>query len=348
MARKKRLVIFGNIKNCDIAKSLLDGENFYMVGGIVDTSVDKKSQNAQRSFLVDNNLAEVNLDSLDTIEPDFGMIISYGRIIPEKYLSKFPILNLHGGLLPKWRGLNANCWAIINGEQEIGYTLHRINAKLDEGPIYYKFKTRIAEDEKFEEAKVRIHKMVIKDANRIISKIISAEIREAPQQDESHIYTTLLRPEFGLIKDWGITTSYLYNLYRVFGAPYGSGIYFTYKSKKYEITKMSKRKNITDYIGIVGTVVLIDGESALVKTGDNVISLDELKHEGFLIKPSSVFRIGHIIIPPPSYELIAYYRKGIWFWIHLLLWSKNSFCWFKAYSKIISEILYLRRSKGIF
>jgi methionyl-tRNA formyltransferase len=274
MLKKKRLVIFGNITNHGIAKSLLTGENFCMVGGIVDTSVDKELQNTQRAFLVDNNLKEINLDFIDTIEPDLGMIISYGRIIPEKYLSKFPILNLHGGLLPKWRGLNANCWAIINGEQEIGYTLHKINAKLDEGPIYYKFTTHIAEEEKFEEAKIRIHKMVTKEIGGIISKIINAEIKEIAQENASHIYTTLLRPEIGFIRDWKITTTYLYNLYRVLGSPYGSGIHFNYKGKKYEITKMSKCKNVADYIGIVGTVVLINGESALVKTSDNIISLD--------------------------------------------------------------------------
>jgi methionyl-tRNA formyltransferase len=292
---KNRLIIFGNLKNHNIIKPLLNGKNFRIVGGIVDTIVDKEFQNIQRDFLVANDLREVSLDSLDVVRPDFGLIINYHKIVPEKYLSKFPILNLHGGLLPKWRGLNANCWAIINGEKEIGYTLHKINSVLDDGPVYYKFKTHLDKDEKFEGAKTRIHEIVALNLAGVISKIISGEIKGVSQKDEPHIYTTLLRPEIGFINDWTITTNYLYNLYRVLGYPYGSGIYFIYKNKKYEITKMSKCKNIVNYIGTVGTIVLIDGESAIIKTGDNVISIDELKYEGNLIKPSSVFRIGNVV-----------------------------------------------------
>ena len=46
-------------------------------------------------------------------------------------------LNCHAGILPKYRGFSANPWAIMNGETQIGYTIHRMDEKLDNGDIFY-------------------------------------------------------------------------------------------------------------------------------------------------------------------------------------------------------------------
>jgi methionyl-tRNA formyltransferase len=292
---KKRLIIFGNIRNYDIAYKLINGDNFCMVGGVIDTVVESDFQEIQRKFLYDNNLPELTLDSMLSVKPDLGIIINYTKIIPSRYLFNFPILNIHGGLLPKWRGLNANCWAIINGEKEVGYTLQKIDSGLDTGPMYHKFVVNIDDDEHFEEAKIRIQKIVNENINNIITKIVAGELDPIPQDDMLHTYTTKLRSELGTIKDWNIKTDYLYNLYRVLGYPYGTGIYFSYKQKKYEMTKMSKRKNIVNYIGTPGVVVLTDGDSILVKTADNVISIDELRYDGCFIVPSALFKIGRNI-----------------------------------------------------
>lgn len=207
-------------------------------------------------------------------------------------MSKFFALNLHGGLLPKWRGLNANCWAVINGEREVGYTLQQMNEGLDTGPIYHKFIFPIGDEEHYAEVISKIQKQVSENIGSILADIIDGKLQPVSQDREPHIYTTRLRPEIGTITDWNIKTDYLYNLYRVLGAPYGTGIFFSYKEKVFEITKMSKCKDIVDYIGVCGVVVLIKGDGVIVKTGDNVISIDEIKSEGNILSPASVFRIG--------------------------------------------------------
>jgi hypothetical protein len=55
---------------------------------------------------------------------------------------------------------------------------------------------------------------------------------------------------------------------------------------------MSKCKGIVDYIGVNGGIVLIKGNSVIVKTSDNVISIDEIKYKDTIVSPESIFRIG--------------------------------------------------------
>ncbi|MDR0505310.1 MAG: hypothetical protein LBH32_00620 [Dysgonamonadaceae bacterium] len=289
---KKRVVIFGNTKNCAIANALLQGRNFEIVGGVVDPIVDKSFQENQRDFLRRNNLKELNFNTIQSIRPDMGLSIYYSKIIPATVLSGFFVLNLHGGLLPKWRGLNAGCWAVINGEQEVGYTLHQMDEGLDTGPIFHKFTMRINENEHYAEVIQKIQKQVIDNINSILADIIDGKGHPVSQNGEPHIYTTRLKPELGNITDWNIKTDYLYNLYRVLGYPYGTGIFFSNKDKMYEITKMSKCKGIVDYIGVNGGIVLIKGNSVIVKTSDNVISIDEIKYKDTIVNPESIFRIG--------------------------------------------------------
>jgi methionyl-tRNA formyltransferase len=263
-----------------------------MVGGLVNPIKDKISQEDQRNFLKRNNLSELTLDTICTIKPDIGLSIYYNKIIPSGILSGFFALNLHAGLLPKWRGFNANCWAVINGEKEVGYTLHQMNESPDAGPVYHKFIFPIGDDEHYAEVIPKIQKQVSENIGGILADIIDGRLHPVSQDGEPHIYTTRLRPEVGVIADWNIRTNYLYNLYRVLGAPYGTGIFFSHKGRIFEMTKMSKSKDIVDYIGICGVVVLIKGDSVIVKTGDNVISIDEIKSEGNVLSPASVFRIG--------------------------------------------------------
>jgi methionyl-tRNA formyltransferase len=289
---KKRLIIFGNTRDYAIANRLLDGRNFETVGGVVDPNANKIFQAEQRSFLKSNNLLELNMDTIQTIRPDIGLSIYYSKIIPASVLSEFFALNIHAGLLPKWRGFNANCWAVINGEKEVGYTLHQMTECLDAGPIYYKFTVGIGDDEHYAEVIPKIQKRVSENISNILADIIDGKFHPISQDDKPHIYTTRLRPEVGTIADWNIKTNYLYNLYRVLGAPYGTGMFFSYKEKIFEITQMSKCKDIVDYIGICGVVVLVRGGSIIVKTADNVISIDEIKNEENLLSPASVFRIG--------------------------------------------------------
>jgi methionyl-tRNA formyltransferase len=74
---------------------------------------------------------------LEAIQPDAILVVAYGRIIPDWMLElpRFGCINLHGSLLPKYRGAAPIQWAVASGERETGVTTMRLNAGLDTGPL---------------------------------------------------------------------------------------------------------------------------------------------------------------------------------------------------------------------
>jgi methionyl-tRNA formyltransferase len=74
---------------------------------------------------------------LEAIEPDAILVVAYGRIVPDWMLAlpRFGCINLHGSLLPKYRGAAPIQWAVANGETLTGVTTMRLDAGLDTGPM---------------------------------------------------------------------------------------------------------------------------------------------------------------------------------------------------------------------
>ena len=90
---------------------------------------------------------------LEAIKPDAILVVAYGRIIPDWMLElpRFGCINLHGSLLPKYRGAAPIQWAIANGECETGVTTMRLNAGLDTGPMLLAQVVPIAAEETAED-----------------------------------------------------------------------------------------------------------------------------------------------------------------------------------------------------
>jgi len=74
-------------------------------------------------------------------DSDVLICVMYDTILKEDFINKRRCYNFHGGILPEYRGVGIFSWAIINGEEETGITLHELDAGLDTGPIisYKKF-----------------------------------------------------------------------------------------------------------------------------------------------------------------------------------------------------------------
>ena len=90
---------------------------------------------------------------LEAIGPDAILVVAYGRIIPEWMLTlpRFGCINLHGSLLPKYRGAAPIQWAVANGECETGVTTMRLEAGLDTGPMLLAHKVGIAPEDTAED-----------------------------------------------------------------------------------------------------------------------------------------------------------------------------------------------------
>lgn len=87
---------------------------------------------------------------------ELGVVVAYGRIIPEAVLDQLPMVNLHFSLLPRWRGPAPVERAILEGDAETGVCLMAVEAGLDTGPIYPRTDTVIGDDETAEELRSRL------------------------------------------------------------------------------------------------------------------------------------------------------------------------------------------------
>lgn len=204
----------------------------------------------------------------------------YRKRIPLEFVKRYKFVNCHGGILPKYRGSSANAWAIMNGETEVGYTIHFMDERLDNGDILYVGRFPILEEQTYADVYEEIFGDMV---SRICDVLVDSYTQKiVPIKQNSYgVYCSRFYPNLGDLRDFEKTSKDIYNLYRCMAKPHGSGVYFIHKEKKYYIGKMQlgKEFGIENYVGIPGKVVNCEGDSIWVKTQDNIVILSEIRNE---------------------------------------------------------------------
>jgi methionyl-tRNA formyltransferase len=167
---------------------------------------------------------------LKRVAPDAVVIIAYGQIIPARLLTipRLGWINLHGSLLPRYRGAAPIHWAIANGETTTGLTTMQIDAGMDTGPILLQHELEIGTDETSPELAARMSEI---GASLIVDSLLRldrGEISPQPQDSEKATYAPILKKEDGRI-DWTRTAQQIYNRMRGF-APW-PGVYSTFRGQ---------------------------------------------------------------------------------------------------------------------
>lgn len=254
---------------------------------------DKEHSYSESFFKAVNDLGySCYLDDYPDIDVDIVFTINYNRIITKEQLDRYKFVNYHVGLLPKWRGNSANGWAIINGENEIGYTIHKIVLMLDDGPIYYRFKYPYNEEKTYIDAKVMMEEHFRENISDIIKNVIINPNVYIEDKESNYVYCNKFRPIDGIITNWNITTDEIIRKLYVFGPPLGTGLKFSFKDRLYEIHRVSRLPRFAESKGIPGGVVYISNGSLWVKTLDSAISIDEIFCDGQKVDPFEYFIIG--------------------------------------------------------
>jgi methionyl-tRNA formyltransferase len=174
--------------------------------------------------------SESSQEFLKRVAPDAVVIIAYGQIIPAKLLTipRLGWINVHGSLLPRYRGAAPIHWAIANGETVTGLTTMQINAGMDTGPTLLRREVAIGPDETAPELAARMSAV---GADTIVESLLQfdrGEISPAPQDEKSATYAPILKKEDGRI-DWGRPAQQNYNRMRGF-TPW-PGSYTTFRGQ---------------------------------------------------------------------------------------------------------------------
>ena len=146
------------------------------------------------------------LAQIKALEPDILVVVAYGRILPDDILAvpKYGAINVHGSLLPKYRGAAPIQWAVLNGEKITGVTTMYLASEMDTGDIIYTAETEIGEYETSGELFDRLKDMGAELLVKTLRDIDAGTAPRAPQDHSKASYVTMLDKSICPI-DWNKT-----------------------------------------------------------------------------------------------------------------------------------------------
>ena len=161
--------------------------------------------------------AEEGLEYFRKLAPDVVVIIAYGQIIPQRLIDipRLGWINLHGSLLPKYRGAAPIHWAVANGETRTGLTTMQIDAGLDTGPTLLKQETRIGPDETSPELYERLAEAGAPLMVETLRGLENGTLTATPQDNSLATLAPPLKKEDGKI-DWSFAAQKIYDRMRGF------------------------------------------------------------------------------------------------------------------------------------
>lgn len=155
------------------------------------------------------------LDILQELQPDLIAVVAYGKILPKEILElpRYGCINVHGSLLPKYRGAGPIQWSVINGESVTGVTTMYMGEGLDTGDMILKKETPIGENETYGELHDRLKEI---GAQALVETIELIEQGKAPrevQDDSLSSYAPMLDKQIARL-DFTKDAQTLHNLIR--------------------------------------------------------------------------------------------------------------------------------------
>ena len=149
------------------------------------------------------------------IAPDCIVVAAYGKILPQSILDipKYGCVNLHGSLLPKYRGAAPIQWCVINGEKTTGVTTMLMDAGLDTGDILLTAETAIDENETAGELFDRLAQMCPPLLMKTLEGLAAGTISPKKQNDADATYVGVLNKELAVI-DWNRSAAEIHNKVR--------------------------------------------------------------------------------------------------------------------------------------
>jgi len=151
------------------------------------------------------------------LDADCFVVVAYGKLLPPWLIQipKWGVVNLHGSLLPRYRGAAPIQWAVANGETETGVCTMRIDEGLDSGPVYLCEKTSIEPEETVPELSSRLATMGSSLVIRTIHGIVDGSLQAKPQDHAHASFARTLRKQDGYV-DWSRPAGTIHNHVRAF------------------------------------------------------------------------------------------------------------------------------------
>lgn len=279
--------IIGVVINIDKPK----GRGMKMVASPVKEYAIEKNLQVYQPIKVRNN--PEFLEEVKKLNPDLICVVAYGKILPQELLDipKYGCVNVHGSLLPEYRGAAPIQWAVLNGDKKTGVTTMFMNAGMDTGDMILKEEVEIGEDETTGELWDRLKTI---GANLLIKTVKEIENGTATRtkQPEEGTMAPMLSKEMAKI-DWkNKTANDIKNLVRGLNPIMGAYTFLDGKKIKFwkvqtltENELLEKFQELEEYKYHLnkmqaGTVLFSDDKKGLfIKANGGILQVLEIQGE---------------------------------------------------------------------
>lgn len=239
------------------------------------------------------------IERLVSLNPDMIVVAAFGQILPQDVLN-IPIygcINVHGSLLPEYRGAAPMQYAILDGKDITGVTIMRMEAGLDTGDIISQEILEI-KDKDIEQVSYELAVLGAELVVKTIEAILKGDANYTKQNESSSSYAHMISKEDGYT-DFHESARDIYNKIRAFKLWPGTFTYFNGKILKIYDAKPVNLNEIKDIIceneKNFGEVILIDKKYFIVKCGKDALKVLEVQLQGKKRMPAADFlRGGHL------------------------------------------------------
>lgn len=223
------------------------------------------------------------LAQVQAAQPDFIFSFYYRHMLPVELLAqaRYGAYNMHGSLLPKYRGRVPVNWAVLHGETETGATLHEMAAKPDAGAIVAQTAVPILPDDTAYEVFGKVTVAAEQTLWNVLPAMLAGQTPKLPNDLLKGSYFGGRKPEDGRI-DWSRPAQQVYNLHRAVAPPY-PGAWTTINGKTFIISKARLARNA--HLDLPQGLAVVDNCIFGVCIDGRAILIHELTADGKPVSP---------------------------------------------------------------
>lgn len=299
--KKLNIVYFGtpSISSYVLERLILEG---YNIIGVV-TQIDKPF--GRKAILTPSPVKEVALkynipvyqpiklkedySFLSNLKIDIILTLAYGQLVPSEVLNmpKYGCFNLHGSLLPKYRGASPIQYSLLNGDKETGITLMEMIDKMDAGRIFYQEKVVIEDSDNYTSLTNKLKECAYNAFVIGIESVINGFNNGIKQDEDEVTFTKKIKKEDEIL-DFNKDYKEVFNKIR--GLSYEPGGYFIFNNEKIKILKAS----ISNMVGNPSTVLKYDKHDFIIGCINGSIKVEEIQRSGKKIMSYKDFYNGNM------------------------------------------------------
>jgi methionyl-tRNA formyltransferase len=225
---------------------------------------------------------------IKNMNADLAIVVAYGQIIPKEYLNltKKGFVNIHGSILPKWRGAAPIQRSIMNLDNEVGVSVMKIVEELDSGPTCNIYKIKLDNNENAQEISEKLSLLAAEKILDNIDDILDNKAKFVDQNHSKATYAKKIDKTEGKINWNDEASTILGKINGLFPSP---GAFFNFNGERYKILKAG----ISNGLGKAGEVLSDELEIACIN--NKSIKIYEIQRQGKKTQKINEFMLGSLI-----------------------------------------------------